>query len=76
MSEQKDVRDMPITELNLDVRARKATTKLNVLTVRDLTRLTAEDLMECKNFGLTSLKYVREALAERGLSLAGDAAKE
>jgi DNA-directed RNA polymerase subunit alpha len=35
-------------------------------------RRTGEDLMECKNFGVTSLNEVREKLAERGLKLRGD----
>ena len=63
---------MPITELNLSVRARKCTTKLGIMTVGDLVRRTAEDLLECKNFGVTSLNEVREKLADRGLKLRGD----
>lgn len=58
-----------ITELNLSVRARKATTKLNINTVERLTEFSAKDLLELKNFGATSLREVREKLAERGLKL-------
>ena len=58
-----------IGELNLSVRARKCTTKLGINTIGDLVRHSAEDLMECKNFGVTSLKEVREKLAERNLKL-------
>ena len=76
MSEQKNVLDEPITELNLSVRGRKCAAKLGISTIGDLVRRTAEDLLECKNFGVTSLAEVREKLTERGLSLAGDAAKE
>jgi molybdopterin biosynthesis enzyme len=35
-------------------------------------RRTGEDLMECTNFGVTSLNEVREKLTERGLKLRGD----
>lgn len=61
-----------ITELNLSVRGRKCTTKLGIVTIGELVRLTAEDLLECKNFGVSSLNEVREKLAERGLKLRGD----
>jgi DNA-directed RNA polymerase subunit alpha len=63
---------LPIAELNLSVRAKKCTTKLGIVTIGDLARRTAEDLLECKNFGVTSLNEVREKLAERGLKLRGD----
>jgi DNA-directed RNA polymerase subunit alpha len=63
---------LPITDLNLSVRARKCTTKLGIMTIGDLVRRTAEDLLECKNFGVTSLNEVREKLAERSLRLRGD----
>ena len=61
-----------LTDLSLSVRARKCTTKLGIGTIGELIRRTAEDLMECKNFGVTSLNEVREKLAERGLKLRGD----
>jgi DNA-directed RNA polymerase alpha subunit len=63
-----------IAELNLSVRARKCTTRLGVKTIGDLAKLTVEDLMKCKNFGVTSLTEVREKLAERGLRLHWDTA--
>jgi DNA-directed RNA polymerase subunit alpha len=61
-----------ISELNLSVRARKCMTKLGINTIGELLRRTGEDLMECKNFGVTSLNEVREKLTERGLRLRGD----
>lgn len=64
--------DAPVTELNPDVRARKCLNKLGINTVGDLVRHTAEDLLECKNFGVTSLKYLRESLAEHNLKLRGE----
>jgi DNA-directed RNA polymerase subunit alpha len=71
-ADEQEVYSMPITELNLSVRARKCTTKLGIMTVGDLIRRTAEDLLECKNFGVTSLNEVREKLAERSLKLRGE----
>jgi DNA-directed RNA polymerase subunit alpha len=71
-ADEQEVHAQPITDLNLSVRARKCTTKLGISTIGDLIRRTAEDLLECKNFGVTSLNEVREKLSERGLKLRGD----
>ena len=70
--DEQEIFSLPITELALSVRARKCTTKLGITTIGELIRRTAEDLMECKNFGVTSLNEVREKLTERGLKLRGD----
>jgi DNA-directed RNA polymerase subunit alpha len=71
-ADEQELLSQPITELNLSVRARKCTTKLGINVISELVRRTAEDLMECKNFGVTSLNEVREKLTERGLKLRGD----
>jgi len=71
-ADEQEIYSQPITELSLSVRARKCTTKLGIATIGELVRRTAEDLMECKNFGVTSLNEVREKLAERGLRLRGE----
>lgn len=71
-ADEQEIYSQPITELNLSVRARKCTTKLGISTIGELVRRTGEDLMECKNFGVTSLNEVREKLTERGLKLRGD----
>jgi DNA-directed RNA polymerase subunit alpha len=71
-ADEQQVHALPITDLNLSVRARKCTTKLGISTIGDLVRRTADDLLECKNFGVTSLNEVRERLAERNLKLRGD----
>lgn len=71
-ADEQEVYALPIGDLNLSVRARKCTTKLGIMTIGDLVRRTAEDLLECKNFGVTSLNEVRERLTERGLKLRGD----
>ena len=53
-----------VTELNLSVRARKCMTRLNIQTIGELIRKTADELLECKNFGVTSLNEIREKLAK------------
>lgn len=62
----------PISELSLSVRARKCMSKLNLQTIGDLTKRTSDDLLECKNFGVTSLNEVRDKLASLGLKLKND----
>lgn len=59
----------PISDLNLSVRARKCMTKLGIATVGELLTHTGDELLECKNFGVTSLNEVREKLTEMGLKL-------
>jgi len=71
-ADDQEIMGLSIGELNLSVRARKCTTKLGINTIGDLVRRTAEDLLECKNFGGTSLNEVREKLTERGLKLRGE----
>jgi DNA-directed RNA polymerase subunit alpha len=67
--EEKALLAKSIGELNLSVRARKCMTKLGIATVSDLIQRTGDDLLECKNFGVTSLNEVREKLTELNLKL-------
>ncbi len=62
----------PIADLNLSVRARKCMMRLGIITVGELVRKTGDELLECKNFGVTSLNEVREKLTVQGLRLRGD----
>jgi len=62
----------PISDLNLSVRARKCMIRLGISTVGELVRRTGDDLLECKNFGVTSLNEVREKLTTHSLKLRGD----
>lgn len=62
----------PIADLNLSVRARKCMIRLGVTTIGELVRRTGDELLECKNFGVTSLNEVREKLTSHGLRLRGD----
>jgi DNA-directed RNA polymerase subunit alpha len=64
--------ERPISDLNLSVRARKCMVRLGISTVGELIRKTGDDLLECKNFGVTSLNEVREKLEQHGLKLRGD----
>ena len=59
----------PIGDLNLSVRARKCMTKLGIQTLGELLSRTGDELLECKNFGVTSLNEVREKLRELNLKL-------
>ena len=62
----------PISELSLSVRARKCMSKLNLQSVGDLVKRTGDELLECKNFGVTSLNEVRDKLGTLGLKLKND----
>ena len=64
--------DRPISDLNLSVRARKCMVRLGISTIGELVRRTGDDLLECKNFGVTSLNEVREKLTLQSLKLRGD----
>ena len=62
----------PVSDLNLSVRARKCMIRLGITTIGDLMRRTGDDLLECKNFGVTSLNEVREKMVIHSLKLRGD----
>jgi DNA-directed RNA polymerase subunit alpha len=47
-------------------------TRLNINTMGELLSKTADELMEARNFGVTSLNEVREKLTIMGVSLRGD----
>lgn len=71
-ADQQAVLDRPISDLNLSVRARKCMVRLGINTIGELIRKTGDDLLECKNFGVTSLNEVREKLVNMNLKLRGD----
>ena len=64
--------ERPIADLNLSVRARKCMVRLGLTTIGELIRKTGDELLECKNFGVTSLNEVREKMGPLGLKLRGD----
>ncbi len=61
-----------IAELNLSVRARKCMIRMGINILSELVRRTCDDLLECKNFGVTSLNEVREKMGVFGLKLRGE----
>jgi DNA-directed RNA polymerase subunit alpha len=71
-AEEQAVLNKPVSELNLSVRARKCMNRLGINSLGDLVGRTADDLLEAKNFGMTSLTEVREKLVQYGLKLRGD----
>ena len=64
--------ERPISDLNLSVRARKCMARLQINSIGELIRKTGDDMLECKNFGVTSLNEVREKLGDLGLKMRGD----
>jgi DNA-directed RNA polymerase subunit alpha len=70
--EERAILQKPISELALSVRARKCMQKLNIQTVHQLIQRTGDELLECKNFGVTSLNEVREKLTLLNLKLRGE----
>jgi DNA-directed RNA polymerase subunit alpha len=63
--------DQPISVLNLSVRARNCLDSENIRTIRQLVKMTEQDLLELRNFGQTSLKEVKKRLGEHALALTG-----
>jgi DNA-directed RNA polymerase subunit alpha len=66
------VLNKPVSELNLSVRARKCMNRLAIGSLGELIHRSADELLEAKNFGMTSLNEVREKLRQIGLNLRGD----
>jgi DNA-directed RNA polymerase subunit alpha len=60
---------IPVEQLVLSIRARKALESLKVTTLGQLATKTEAELLACKNFGQTSLNEIRQRLAENGLRL-------
>jgi DNA-directed RNA polymerase subunit alpha len=67
-----EVLNTPVGALDLSVRSRKCTYRLGIRTLGELVQRSADELLELRNFGMTSLNEVRQKLAERGLRLRGD----
>lgn len=70
--EEQALLNKPVSELNLSVRARKCMNRLGIQSIADLVHRSADELLESKNFGQTSLLEVREKLGNMGLNLRGD----
>ncbi|MHC4931764.1 MAG: DNA-directed RNA polymerase subunit alpha [Planctomycetota bacterium] len=63
---------LPISDLDLSVRASNCLEAENVKTIGELVRLSEAGLLALKNFGKTSLREVKTKLANVGLSLEMD----
>ena len=60
---------LPISDLELSVRARNCLDGANIRTLQDLVTLSESEVIGLKNLGKTSLTEIKTKLAERGLSL-------
>ena len=69
IDEDEGLRNKPVDDLQLSVRARKCLQKLNLRTIGELTHKTEAELLGVKNFGVTSLNEINKALTNLGLSL-------
>jgi DNA-directed RNA polymerase subunit alpha len=69
IDEDEGLRNKPVDDLQLSVRARKCVQKLNLRSIGELTHKTEAELLGCKNFGVTSLNEINKALTNLGLSL-------
>lgn len=67
--EDSPILDQSITALDLSVRSHKCLTKIGVNTVSDLIAHTEEELLNCNNFGNTSMLEIKKKLTEMELSL-------
>jgi len=70
--EEQGMMSRPVTDLNLSVRARKCLNRKNIQLIGELVRMSAEELLDCKNFGITSLKEIQEKLTQFNLKLRGE----
>ncbi|MBR4833486.1 MAG: tetratricopeptide repeat protein [Thermoguttaceae bacterium] len=70
--EEQSVLARDVGDLKLSVRARKCMNRLNIHTIGELVKRSADELLECKNFGVTSLKEIREKLVDFNVKLRGD----
>jgi len=63
---------LPISDLDLSVRASNCLESENVRTISDLVRLSENELLNLKNFGKTSLREIKLKLINSGLELGMD----
>jgi len=62
--------NLPLSEVSFSLRVKRCLADLQVETLGDIIKYSAEDLLARKNFGQTSLEEVKNRLAEHGLTLA------
>ncbi len=63
---------MPLSSLELSIRAANCLEAENIMTVGQLVRLNEENLLNMRSFGKTSLREIKRKLADLGLSIGMD----
>jgi len=71
-AQDEEVLKIPVSKLQLSVRARRCLETLGVKTLGELIQKTEQELLEVRNFGQTSLSEIKEQLAKYGLTLKGN----
>jgi DNA-directed RNA polymerase subunit alpha len=61
-----------VDQLGLSVRSRKTLGRMGIHFLIELTEKTADDLLEWRDCGATSVNEIREMLSSRGLSFKGE----
>ena len=61
--------EMPVSELDLSVRANNCLESMEITTVGQLVKYTEADLLKIRSFGKTSLREIQRKLEDFGLSL-------
>lgn len=59
----------PVAAMELSVRSRKCLQRLGINTIGELAARSEAELLESRNFGMTSLKEIKNRLSEMGLGL-------
>ena len=67
--ETRQLLDMPLSQLELSVRASNCLESMNISTLRELIRLREDDLLRIRNFGQTSLEELKVKLTDLNLEL-------
>ncbi|MFC1677594.1 DNA-directed RNA polymerase subunit alpha [Planctomycetota bacterium] len=60
---------MPVTELELSVRASNCLESAGIKVISEIVRMTEADLLKIRSFGKTTLREIKRKLADTGLSL-------
>jgi len=69
-------RNLPLSEVAFSVRVRSCLEHLGAVTLGDVAGYSEQQLLNCQNFGRTSLEEVKLRLAEQGLSLSEEPSPE
>lgn len=67
--ETADVLTKPVNDLDLSIRCQKCMQVLRIQTVGELSEKTDKELLQCQNFGQTSLEEIQSKLEALGVSL-------